>query len=147
MKKLIVTCLLVTAIFTVKAQDMSFDETTKYIKENLIEHQFYFDGYPGCIISDIEVLKNGKVTLIFKLEACGRKTIKLFSKANWNGNNTVGIKPDIYPNGRRVIAFGLTNDTKDLESNDADLVVLTRISKAFIYLRSLCKEEKDPFEN
>ena len=147
MKKLITICLLLATAFTVNAQDMSFDETTKYIKENLIEHQFYFDGYPGCIIGDIEVLKNGKVNLIFKIEACGRKTINLFSKSNWNENKADGIVPHIYPNGRRVIAFGLTNDTKDLESNDADLVVLTRISKAFIYLRSLCKEEKDPFEN
>ena len=38
MKKLITICLLLAATLTVKAQDMSLEETTKYIKENVIIH-------------------------------------------------------------------------------------------------------------
>ena len=137
MKKLITICLVLATSFTVKAQDMSFEETVKYIQEKIncctVD---YDDGTTRY--SKIEINKNGNINFV-RSEA-QNLPFNLFD-LNKRGDCKCGISQE----GTYVEFW--------YESNRCKRIKLTtipesgRVYKAFLHLLTLCNKTKDPFDN
>lgn len=137
MKKLLTITLLLIATVTTQAQNMSFDETVKYINDKLAASTFR---------TTITATPDG----IMKFDG---KSINLFDLPQIIIDDKVIILQD---KGIRLqtvndsfwIYFVLSADGNELGLDSFDTeVAATRVYKAFIYLRSLCTKKKDPFDN
>lgn len=154
MKKLLTICLIMTTVFTVNAQELGFDDTVNYIKDKLIKYKMYH--YQDrvtykiqCNIGDFKATKNGEILLIstsgMSDYVCSEQIINLFEKDKENGQEIkISYKIDWLKN--HMIALG-SNHYYGLVSKNAPPEVLERLAKAFNHLRSLCKKEKDPFDD
>ena len=139
MKKLLTICLLLTASFTAKAQDMSFEETVKYINDKL----------ECCSDSkaSITAKKDGTITIgrtSFNFFDLQKTTRKEGPDPDLNGISIFYNEPgafygiSFHANSKRSVAILETfTNIKEAE----------RTYNAFQHLRSLCKKEKDPFDN
>ena len=153
MKKLLTICLIMATVFTVNAQELNFDETVKYIKDNLIKYKMYQlqDGGATnlhCSIDDFKAKQNGEIVFVNTSGSsigCGETIINLFEKDKKTGQ-AIEVKYEIFWTTDHRIAFG-SNFHYQLISSNASPDVLTRLAKAFNHLRSLCKKEKDPFDD
>lgn len=136
MKKTLLILFLSIAAFTSKAQNMSFDETVKYINDKLAVCQ-----YPVTFTAQ----KDGNITV-------GKKSYNLFDLYQEPIDDKAYIKQDkgiVYSNkpGYESIKFILSS-----QGNPATFAYFTvekdqeRVYNALIYLRSLCSKSKDPFD-
>jgi len=153
MKKLLTICLIMATVFAVNAQELNFDETVKYIKENLIKYRFYHHqgrvGYQiQCNIDNFKATQNGEILLIstsgMDAYMCNEQIINLFEKDKENGQE-IKIRYERIRGNDYVVAFG-SNYYYQLYSDNAPPDVGERLANAFNHLRSLCKKEKDPFD-
>jgi hypothetical protein len=68
MKKLIIICLLLATAFSVKAQELNFEETVKYIKTKMVEksrYSYQANTYSTMMTNDVQIARDGKVTISF----------------------------------------------------------------------------------
>lgn len=139
MKKLLTIALLLIATVTTQAQNMSFDETVKYINDKLATASKYHD-------ETITATRNGNVI-------SRGKTYNLFDLSPNPNSSKYIIKQDkgiMFGNQPGYIEVVLSTDGGDIHGRcfymetekDAE-----RLYNAFVYLRSLCTKKKDPFDN
>ncbi|TFF33437.1 hypothetical protein [Mucilaginibacter psychrotolerans] len=138
MKKTLFILLLSITTFTVKAQNMSFDETVKYINDKMATAaQFAKSG--------ITATKDGTVV-------SSKKTYNLFDLSQTICNDPYVVKQDkgiMLVNKPGYIRVTLSTDGSTLSGmviymeteKDAE-----RLYNALVYLRSLCAKKKDPFD-
>lgn len=136
MKKLMTICILLAATITVKAQQMSFDETVKYIQQKVECCSVNYDDGTARY-SKIDITKNGQIKFI---RTDGESmTFNLFD-LNQRGSCECGISNDV-----TYVEFWY-------EENRCKRVKLTtipeaeRVTKAFLHLLALCTKTKDPFD-
>jgi hypothetical protein len=137
MKKTLLILLLSVAAFTVKAQNMSFEETVKYISDKLAVCRF-----PTTFAAE----KDGTITV-------DRKAYNLFDlyqdpiEDKFNIKQDKGIVYRVTPTGGNYIQL--------ITSSKGDPKIIAfftvekdeeRVYNALIYLRSLCSKSKDPFD-
>jgi len=140
MKKLITICLLMATVFTVKAQQLTFEETVKYINNNLEK--------PNQIIAD----KSGNITVVkynerfnfFDLDT----NVVYYSTAD---KRELGLELETYnvsdgSKGYQITA-NVDKNNIALISHFNNQIVADRVFKALLHLRSLCTQIKDPFQN
>lgn len=138
MKKLITICLLLATSFTVKAQDLSFEETVKYINDKIV----------CCSESKnvtITAKKDGIITYrgssynFFDLIKDEREGHRL---PDSNGIYIFYNEPSgTYGVSLKESANSLPTLTRFGNQKDAE-----RVYNALQHLRSLCTKEKDPFD-
>lgn len=141
MKKTLLILLLSTAVFTVKAQNMSFDETLKYIKDKL-----WVAEVPEVLTAQ----KDGTIKYNFPNGVI--HTLNLFDLCQEPIENKDYSKQD------KGIVYSVTSDQMCIKliinskgdyenfaylSNEKEE---ERVYNALIYLRSLCTKTKDPFD-
>ena len=140
MKKTFLFSLLCLFAFTLKAQELTFEQTVKYIKDKM-----------GCCerySSKIEIKRNGLIILTYK---DGREVnFNLF--ALYKHETQWDLSKEDYEYG-----FGYSKLSNDifflLSSNSIANIGFTteedniRLIKAFRRLLILCTKEKDPFDN
>ncbi|RKR83057.1 hypothetical protein BDD43_3257 [Mucilaginibacter gracilis] len=132
MKKILLILLLSITAFTVKAQNMTFDETVKYINDKIDTSRW----------SKITVTRNGTVT-------AGDKTVNLFDLPETHiafySQYDKGIA--IWFNHPYYVSLALDSSIGRITiggfsvEKDAE-----RVYNALVYLRSLCTKSKDPFD-
>lgn len=146
MKHLLIILAFAVSTFTVKAQQLSFDEAVLYIKERLDKKEGSYgtstysttsESYTTRQIDRIDVNKAGEIEIIgsyFRkvtdppdIKFSLNKTLKIESKAD------------------KILLF-VTDETFYLLKVETQ-VDAERIAKAFNHLKSLLPKEKDPFDN
>ncbi len=146
MKKIISICLLVVTTFTVKAQDMSFEETVKYINEKIACCGYgSFSQFPkeANLGGDIEWFDGGRNSInLFDLVSVTTDEDHLLNnngislvKGYWNGQPGL-FRIEFQKTKERSIVFHAFESQLDAE----------RIYKALLHLKSLCTKKKDPFD-
>ena len=143
MKKILLAVTLCFLFSSIKAQELNFEETEKYIQTKLKE--FGECCYDANYDLEFKAKPNGDLQF-------GKSKINFFSlnnKENVSYVDEFGIM--IVPTGfrRPTICFmGGGGHILDIEfirtTTEADL---EKIHKALRHLRSLCTKEKDPFDN
>jgi len=152
MKKGITICFLLATVFTVKAQQMNFEETVKYINDK-IDCCSYYKGYR--IIAN----KNGDV-VYKKSDSTTLLTFNFFDNENYKLKNN--YCDDFKTGDCRLIdqqfgiAFRETFQKLHITIISIPSLVFIpgidneingeRIMKALLHLRSLCTKAKDPFD-
>jgi len=150
MKKIFLAASLFFLFTSVKAQELSFEETVKYINDKMVD---YGDGEPDYIASGQFTAKaNGDVKFgpykfnLFVLNNNKKKEqdnqdefgMELAHPSLDNGNTLIpGI--NFFSDGSGIARLSFKPNTP--------LIEIKRIHKAIIHLRSLCTKEKDPFDN
>ena len=144
MKKLITICLIITATFTVNAQNISFEETVKYINDKIT----CCATEVGTLSTGIQVFPNGYISIKHtnKKYDISFNFFDLVKPAPEyvcdNCDNGIGITHG-YPTS---VAFYIKPNFTVL-INFATEAEAQRVLKAFLHLRSLCVKTKDPFQN
>jgi len=141
MKKLITICLLIATSFTVNAQDMSIEETVKYINDKI--------ACCGVEKFNIKCDTSGNITWEYVFDS----RINLFDLTPGIGldnsvvtlSNSNGI---ILYNviGKYWIDFQITEKTTKTFNWFPVQADAERVYKALQHLRSLCTKAKDPFD-
>lgn len=140
MKKLLTICLLIATAFTVNAQEMSIEETVKYINDKIAccgIDKFIFK----CTTSGNIIVKNPSyvdetIVNIFDLSI---EPPAIYEKGDFKINNGVSLY-------ETYISFNLTK-TRSISFNSfSTRADAERVYKALLHLRSLCTKEKDPFD-
>jgi len=137
MKKLITLFVLFLGLGIANAQTPTFDETVKYInnifKEIDVDY-FYGDSETGFYITEVKVVKNGKVSFIDS-ENNVINSFNLFDFDKFNGD---WAYVDLLDKNNRPIGwwFGISISEPQF----------SKLEKAFKHLRTLCVKEHDPFE-
>jgi hypothetical protein len=140
MKKLLTICLLIATTFSVKAQEMNFEETVKYINEKMICCND-FSNYDTLIAK-----KDGTINWCKNQKDCTVNLFDLYDK--YSG----GVSILEHSNGiERLSVNGIINfriSTSDFKrfaqiENEKEQI---RVYNALIHLRSLCTKAKDPFD-
>lgn len=137
MKKLITICLLLATAFSVKSQDMNFDETVKYINDKII----------CCSENKNNELKaevNGTLTW-------GDKTINMFDLEHYKG-----VDPQLLGDKGIYVYYHDYWSTYYVYLSDGSIAPnlngfksqkdAERIYNALQHLRTLCTKTKDPFD-
>lgn len=137
MKKILTICLIMTTVFTVNAQELSFDETVKYIQQKVEYCSVNYDDGTARY-SKVDITKNGQIKFI---RTNGESmTFNLFD-LNKRGSCECGISNDA-----TYVEFWYENNRcKRLKMNT--MPEAERVSKAFLHLLTLCTKQKDPFQN
>lgn len=135
MKKLITICLILTTTFTVKAQQMNFEETVKYIQQKVECCTVNYDDGTARY-SKVDIAKNGQIKFI--RTDTENLTFNLFD-LNKRGSCECGISNDV----TYVEFWYEENKCKRLKLNT--IPESERVSKAFLHLLTLCIKQKDPF--
>ena len=140
MKKLLTICLLLATTFTVKAQDMSFEETVKYINDKIAccsEHK------------TVSITAKNDGTISFRGSA-----YNFFDLVN-SKSGVIRDLPDsngihmFYnePSATYGLSFNVSSSNTQVLVRFANKKDAERIYNALQHLRSLCKKEKDSFDN
>ncbi|GAA3957500.1 hypothetical protein [Mucilaginibacter dorajii] len=136
MKKTILILLLSIAAFTAKAQNMTFEETVKYINDKLAVCK-----YPKTFTAQ----KDGTIK-------AGEKSYNLFNFYETPIENKNNIKQD------KGIAYCVDSDyqyIKLIMNSKGEYEIFAffateketeRVYNALVYLRGLCTKNKDPFD-
>lgn len=136
MKKLITICFILATSFTIKAQDMNFEETVKYINDKIICCSKYENlTITATISGDILWGNHGERINLFDLVPEVDQTEV--------AQNSQGIKLDIHG----YIWFSGAKTGSSLFNQFSSEVDAERMFKAFLHLKSLCTKKKDPFDN
>lgn len=140
MKKLLTICLLLAiAMASAQEKKMSFEETSLYLKENLIEKARYSE--------DIVYVNSNEQSTVplfeFIISPKGLTTftsVTVYRSINVNFAKVLKIesKDD-------EIHFFVTNNSYYLITVETQIDA-ERITNAFIHLKSLIPDEKDPFD-
>ncbi len=146
MKKLFFFLALSFFAFNTKAQDLSFEETVKYIKEKLLNTEKPIDFQDANWkkekrITAIEINKNGKI-MFFAVE--NGKDAKKADSVKINLFELAPVPNGIYSSGSQTKFY--TKDYKLYSLLTVSGEEANRITKAFTHLKSVCKEEKDAFD-
>lgn len=152
MKKLITICLLITTAFTTNAQDMSFEETVKYINDK-IDCCSNYKGYRIIANKNGDVVyKKSDSTTLLSFNFFDNENYKL--KNNYCDNFKTGDCRLI--DQQYGIAFIETFQKLHITIISIPSLVFIprinneingeRIMKALLHLRSLCTKAKDPFD-
>jgi len=152
MKKILLFSLLCLLAFTTTAQELNFEETVQYIRSKIKD--FPYDS--RCEGTGIFTAKpNGEL----KFDNTSNYKFNLFDlnnkqKKDWQNTDEFGIaiSHSALDNGNTLIpGINFMADggaIADLSfKRDIPLVEMQRIRNALIHLRSLCKKEKDAFDN
>ena len=140
MKKLITICFLLATTFAVSAQEkkLSFDETSLYLKENLNSKARY--SY------DIVYVNNNRQSTVTLIDV-------IISPKGLMKFESINIYPSIDVNLVKVLKIESKNNEIRFFITDNSYYLITaetqidaeRMTKAFIYLKSLIPAENDPF--
>lgn len=140
MKKLLTICLLLAlTIASAQEKKLSFDDTSLYLKENLIEKARYSQ--------DIVYVNNNSHSTVPLYEF-------IISPKGLTTFTSVTIYRSINVNLAKVLKIESKNDEIRFFVTDNSYYLITvenqidaeRITKAFTYLKSLISAEKDPFD-
>jgi hypothetical protein len=141
MKKLITICLLMATIFSVKAQDMNFEETVKYINDKIEcckatgwNYQSFEANKTGRIKFGRGV--NQKEYYIFDLiteKNTTSETIGGTTYYKYYGIQYGDDKTSLWYDKNLLLAFSTSLDCE-------------RVYNAIKHLYTLCTKEKDPFD-
>lgn len=136
MKKLFIICLFLATTFSVKAQQMSFHETVKYIQQKVECCSVnYEDG--TARYSKVDITISGQIKFI---RTDGESlTFNLFDL-----NKRRSCECGISNNDTYVEFWYEENRCKRLKLNT--IPEAERVSKAFLHLITLSTKEKDPFD-
>lgn len=145
MKKVLIACFLLIAAFAVKAQQMNFEETVKYINHKIACcSEIKISTIKGTSSGDISWLAGGLYS--------GPKQINFFdlvptkeipgSTRILHSNGIELFKPSVY-----CIVFHLSDNGKEYLNDFKGQADAERGYKALLHLRSLCTRKKDPFDN
>lgn len=131
MKKLITICFFIATSFTVNAQQLTFEETVKYINDKI----------ECCAEYKTTLIAQKDGTLKFKTYS-----INLFDLDDINTENCkYGICNRIGETSGNSYIYFKTGSTPNLAAfvseKDAE-----RVYNALFHLRSLCTKTKDPFD-
>ena len=124
-------------VFTVKAQQMSFDETVKYIQQKVECCSVNYDDGTARY-SRVDIINNGQIKF-FRTD--GDSLIFNLFDLNKRGSCECGISND----GIYVEFWYENNRCKRLKMNT--IPEAERVSKAFLHLLTLCSQQKDPFQD
>lgn len=150
MKKLLTICLLLATTFTVKAQQMNFEETVNYINDIFKENKIAYyngDSLTGRYVKGISADKTGKVIIYDKYKSNNLEADKL--DAIMNSINLFDISSYHYYQSFRLIGAEDSNGRYNNIGNFNEISgpVAGRLEKALTHLRSLCNNKADPFGN
>lgn len=135
MKKLITICVLIATGFTLKAQEMNFEETVKYINDKIICCSDYKAGTIKATLSgDILWSNQGLRINLFDLVP----EVPDYKPAQ----NSQGIILDNYGN---IFFSGAMPNSGHLNQFPVQAEA-ERVFKALLHLKSLCTKKKDPFD-
>lgn len=139
MKKLLTICLLLATTFTAKAQNMSFEETVKYINEKL-----------ACCLDNKDVRLTAKKdgTVSFWGNTFNFFDLEDFTLSNYEKKLTLktsnGIK--VYLDESSGYYGTMFNTSSWSKLLFRDEINAERVYNALLHLRSLCTKTKDPFD-
>lgn len=138
--KLITTLLFVLISFTIKAQTLTFDETVAYINQKFVCCSKSTTSYKD---KSIEVTRNGVMTITAFVKDENRIfTPKINLLALYVGKDG---KDPIYTTNNVLTFTDSAVHSYSFTFTSAEEA--DRVKKAFIYLQSLCKKNKEPFDN
>ena len=144
MRKLFIICLLMVTDITTQAQNMSFDETVKYIQDKIKCCSEYKDyTFSATSNGQISIKKSGPDITTFNLF-----DLKDAAENPWNVFDDKGIMLIAINGNKSYILCFQVSDGKDECAYWFDVQAEgERVYRALLYLRSLCTKEKDPFDN
>jgi hypothetical protein len=138
LKKILLALFIFFLGTSVKAQEMNFEETVKYIKGKLVNTnepvRYKLSNWSSWVfIKNIEISKEGKFKFFYNDE---KIIIDLFELEE-QPNGLHAYKEELYfvKRGGSLSYFWVYS------ISDAE-----RLQKAFLHLKSLCTKEKEPFD-
>ena len=151
MKKLLFFATILFFFSNERAQEMNFNETISYIKEKLVNassaNNFLYPMGDGNLkfttVENISFTKNGDVKIKL-LETFWVKDTNLEFNLFKISTEKEGLRQtesriSITDNGIKGTQMGIFQTSSVIDAQ--------RLLKAFLYLRSLCTKEKDPFDD
>nr|WP_315153947.1 hypothetical protein [uncultured Flavobacterium sp.] len=134
MKKLITICLFMATVFSVNAQ--TFEETVSYINDKL---KCCSINYSDADYKTVSVIANHDGILSVKMSNSAEYKIDILSLYQNTSEPPIYVKND-------EINFSITSTKQKIwrivSKQEAD-----RIVKALLHLKSLCKKDKELFDN
>ncbi|MFA5298791.1 MAG: hypothetical protein WC389_11355 [Lutibacter sp.] len=145
MKKLFIICFLLTATFSINAQDLTLEETENYIndifKTNMV-HYFSGEDNNGYSILGVKIQRTGKVTFYNQFHQ-DQKTNEF--------NNPIGSFSVFDLDEKKTVYYSslylIDNKGKSIGHFSTKLSQSegNRLLKALFYLKTICDKSLDPF--